>query len=137
LAEPSIPEPKHIHKPPLLNLQPLGDRKLERAFKALVGTTRPQDTRRGEFKAALRELGFFWKDGRVTHPGLTGRSAALPEKVDGDPMVVALAFISRYFPETDFYLPFIVAKAKLQNRLKAGGKLEPEPEYDEDGFLEG
>jgi len=111
------------------------DSRLERAFRTLVGSARPQDFRRAQFKSALRELGFVWVEGKATNPATPGRSISLPDSVVGDPLEEAISFITQNFPEVEFYLPFIISKARLLSRLKAGGSLEPEPEYDEDGFL--
>jgi hypothetical protein len=111
------------------------DSRLERAFRTLVGAARPQDFRRAQFKAALRELGFAWVEGKATNPATTGRAIPLPTSVEGDPLDEAFSFINQNFPEVEFYLPYITAKARLLKHLKAGGSLEPEPEYDEDGFL--
>jgi hypothetical protein len=136
LAGQSGPEPKNEPKP-LLNLQAGADSKLEKAFRALVGPARPVDLNLARLKTFFRELGFTISNGQITHPATPGRQIALPAQAGEDTVVEGNAFIARHFPETDFYLPFIMAKARLLDRLRSGGTLEPEPEYDEDGFISG
>jgi hypothetical protein len=50
---------------------------------------------------------------------------------------LALAFAVIHFPEMEFFLPYILARAKYQAAHRQNGvaPLGPEPEYDEDGFL--
>jgi len=130
----TTPEPKNGPKP-LINFGNSGDSKLERAFRTLVGPAPNQDYHLAQLKTMLRELGFKVQGGKLSHPMAAGRIVDLPTQVGDDPVAEGFAFLSKKFPETEFHLPYIIAKGRLQARLKAGGKLEPEPEYDEDGFI--
>ncbi len=77
----------------------------------------------------------------ITHPLAEGRVVALslPESAAINLEEATLDFALSRFPEMDFYLPFITTRARyLANHKKgqaSGRFLEPEPEYDEDGFL--
>ena len=76
------PEQKREFNSPLSGPPGGKDSKLERAFRALVGTRKPQDYRLAQFKAALRELGFSWQEGKASHPVAVGRLAALPSSIN-------------------------------------------------------
>jgi hypothetical protein len=118
----------------LLDLGGGNRHKLERAFKSLIGakSATTADPRLVDF---LRQLGFAVDDKQVTHPAFEGKKATLPPGEQKRPLKLALRVATKAFPETEFYLPFIMARAKLEKENKAA-LAEPEPEYDEDGFLD-
>ncbi len=137
-----IPPGKKETKRPLLNLAGGNKAGLEKVFGRLVGQKiRPPEA--GLFKLicrTLEDLG-FQADGAegltFSHPFSPGRAEAfspggLAAGQSGEKL--ALDFASRAFPEMEFYLPFIQAKARISEKNK-GPRNSPEPEYDEDGFL--
>jgi hypothetical protein len=112
-----------------------GDRsKLQRALNSLIGTkaAKQPDSRLVGF---LEELGFTVENTQVSHVAFPAKKATLPVGELVRPLRVAFRIATKYFPDTEFYLPFIVARAKLEKEHRQA-LLEPEPEYDEDGFLD-
>jgi hypothetical protein len=118
----------------LLDLGGGNRNKLERAFKSLIGekSATTVDPRLVDF---LHQLGFQVEGRLLTHPAFEGKKANLPVGELKRPLKVALRIATKAFPETEFHLPFILARAKLERENKQA-LLEPEPEYDEDGFLD-
>lgn len=124
----------------LLDLSGGNRQKLERAFKTLVGGKPALAAPKfdAQVLAYLHELGFVVEGEKLSHPAFTSRNVVVPTGNQSDALASALKLAAK-FPETEFHLPFIMAKAKLEKAARKNGQAfrEPEPEYDEDGFLQG
>lgn len=126
---------------------------LERAMAHLLGR-KPGRVSASDSKAAfeqevlkvLTEIGFEVKAGSgldlatLSHPLTEGRQVELklPDK-PGRAEGIAFDFALTYFPEMEFYLPFLLARGRYKAAntppKAASAGLGPEPEYDEDGFI--
>ncbi len=135
---------------PLLDLESGNRPGLQRAMQHLVGRKAAPDALaiNEAVLQILTGLGFEIASQadvqpvRLTHPFAEGRMVALelPPSSGKSPESLALEFAAAHFPEMEYYLPYITARARYQAALKKNRRpapLGPEPDYDEDGFLAG
>jgi len=84
--------------------------------------------------AGLPVLSHPLTEGRRVELKLSDKSYRLEQAEN-----VALIFAATYFPEMEFYLPFLLARGRYKAAntppKAASPGLGPEPEYDEDGFI--
>lgn len=142
MTERRTAKPTELATRPLLNLGAGDQRGLERAFQTLVG--RPAaDPRAAQALKVLYGLGFGPPSDdpgpELSHPLVPERKLAFKlasPSAAKDPETLALEWAQKYFPEMEFYLPYISLRSARQKRLAQTSRaLPPEPEYDEDGFL--
>ena len=144
---------KNNENPPrraLLNLEGGNRQGLERALAHLLGRKAPRPATPSPTEAVLAiltELGFKVVPAansatpQLSHPFSGNRVVPLQlSDSDQSPEELAFGFAARYFPEMEFYLPYVSARAHyLAARRKPQNgprPLGPEPEYDEDGFIQ-
>lgn len=128
----------------LLDLDSGNRRGLERAMQHLLGhrASRSQPSSDPAVLKLLGALGFEVVSGDpplLSHFLASGRVIALdlPASAVEAPEGAILEFVAMHFPEMEFYLPYITTRARYLAAQKRGrpALLEPEPDYDEDGFL--
>lgn len=137
-----------------LNLNPANRGGLEKAIQRLAGNAGPKappaDPEVVEaVRQTLLELGLKIEkvaklEGRqelkVSSSQEPGRELNLrvPPSITLDSAPgFALNFAGKFFPEMEFFLPYILARSQYEAALRKTGRgLSPEPDYDDDGFLQ-